>query len=332
MSGGLYGRRYKLQVQLPAAGGNAGEMEVLTVADSENFGAETLRITFDVYTPCGHNADYWWASIVIYNFDLATTKRLFAVGGGVTQGMTCTLTAGYQSPGNYDVIWTGPVFQVLLSRENVVDFKITLHCILNLSSAIRGDSDGIVSMKFGAGMSQAEIILNMLNSVGLHADYISPQLNKSKSSVGQSLFGTADKYLTQIAEDNNMVWFLTSRGIAVGGVTEGISTAPAIQYTPSTGLVFTPQQTQAGVDFTVLLDPRVKSQMPLMTVAIDETIVQQYKRQIGDQTGFHPLDQNGVYIVGAVRHRGDSRGEAWYTDITGYVPAVAFPTGANPNR
>ena len=68
-----------------------------------------------------------------------------------------------------------------------------------------------------------------------------------------------------------------------------------------------------AVEFTVLLDPRVKVEKPLMTVKIDNSQIRFLKRQIGQP--IRPLDQDGTYVVAEVRHIGDTRGNPWYTVI-----------------
>lgn len=321
----LFGRKYKLEIRTPGAGST---VDVLTVTDS-SFEPEALRIEFDVYTPCIQEAN-WYATISVYNFDQNTASSLVASSSNLQQGMTAVLSAGFQS-GNYDVIWEGPVFQVLFDRENVVDYKITFNCILNLDAVLSGN---IINTSYG-GFDQTEIILNMMKNLGLKQDYISPNISNNKLSRGKVLFGAPEKYLSQIAEDNNMVWFLSHRGLAVGKLNDGqpATDSEAFVYTPTTGLIGTPRQTQSGVNFTVLLDPRIKAKFPLTAVAIKETIIQQYKVQIGEQV--LPLDQDGVYIVGAVRHRGDSRGNEWCTDVTGYTKvgsALAWQQNANVSR
>jgi hypothetical protein len=91
-----------------------------------------------------------------------------------------------------------------------------------------------------------------------------------------------------------------------------------LTYTPSSGLIGTPTQTQFGVEFSVLLDPRIKAQLPLLTVEIQEAIISQFAPNPVQTTGQvpYPLQSDGVYTVFEVRHRGDSRGNPWQTDVT----------------
>src|SRR5208283_5748488 len=131
---GLYGRKYSLQVLKPLG---SGQTSVFTVSDS-SFEPEALRITFDVRTPLFQNA-YWYADIDIYNLSPETSIALMNDAYSVKPGMTVLLQAGYQN-GNYGVIWQGPILQPTWTRENVTDYRLTLHCVLGLLQAINGQT------------------------------------------------------------------------------------------------------------------------------------------------------------------------------------------------
>jgi len=319
----LYLRQYKLTL-VPASGGQA-----IVLSDSSTE-PNALRIVFTVEQIVFHN--YWFAEIDIYNADQQTTENIIQQQATIPQGMTAILQAGYVG-GYYDLIWQGPVFQPLWERQNVIDYKITLRCILNFPSLMTKDS---VSVNWASGASQYEIVLSMIKSLGLQEGTISQNLNKRPMSRGGQTFGSPDKELDRIVRDNNMVWWIDmDKKVNVGHPNDGqVSTAPAVVYTPATGLIGSPQQTQYGVEFTVLLDPRLKVTMPMMSVALNNALIRQYQIQFGSYE-FLPLDQDGIYIVGAVRHRGDSRGDQWYTDVTGFEKvsdAVAWSGMANINR
>lgn len=316
----LYGRKYSLQVTAPAG---SGQQTVLTISDS-SFEPEALRIVFNVNTPAMQGA-YWYADIDIYNCDSTTTQAVIQASQDYKQGMTAILKAGYLN-GNYDIIWQGPVFQPLWTRENVTDYKLTLHCILSLEAATSGNP---ITQQYQDGMNQTEIVLDMIKNLGLapvgpSGSYISPNLSTKSLPRGKTVFGSASDVLTEIAEDNNCVWFLSQRGLPgdpaslnMGKLDDGsLQTEAGFVYTPTTGLLGTPVQTQHGVNFSVLLDPRIKAQLPLQTVGIKEVVTQQLPR-VPNQT-VYTLSPTGTYVVGAVRHRGDSRGNTWQTEITGY--------------
>jgi hypothetical protein len=82
-------------------------------------------------------------------------------------------------------------------------------------------------------------------------------------------------------------------------------------------LIGVPSQTQDGVTFRVLMDstPKVGDLVQLAPDTVVQAVALQYG---GDQTPPIP-SQSGVYIIGGLRHVGDSRGKGddWYTEILG---------------
>lgn len=311
----LFGRYYSLQVKFPP--NDNGEQTVLTLTDS-SFEPEALRITFDVYTPAW---EAWWhADISIYNVDQVTATQIIGGGGsattpsGIKQGMEVILSAGYLN-GNQGVIFDGFVFQPLWDRENVTDFKITLRCVVGLTA----DLYNSINQNYAAGLTQNQLVQKMASDcyrpIAISGDQIT-SLPDRPLKRGITVVGNPRKHLSFIAQDNNAQTWISASGLTMANINSDLaSTADAIVYTPETGIVGTPQQTQYGVNLRLLLDPRVKAQKPFMLVAIDNTVIQQQKKQLGVLPGL--LDQNGQYAVLGVRHIGDTRGNEWYTEVQG---------------
>ena len=333
----LYLRKYALQILLPES--SNGTQTVITIDQTSN-----LRMTFDVRTVFYQSV--WFAEIDLYNLDQNTTNQLIggsgvaptsnAGGVPVRQGMTCILSAGYLN-GKYGQIFNGPVFQATFSRMNAVDFKITLHCLLWLDPLTRN----FVSSTYSAFTNQTTLIQNMASKAfgGGVPVQISPNINQKPLSRGGVLFGSARQFLTQMADDNNMQWFLNSRGLNFARVDDNVSsdassavvfgpppsgTGPsATQQTQSQGqppsgiIIDTPQQTQYGVTFKALLDPTVVVKYPAMVVNINNSQIQQLKKELNQVLSI--LDQNGNYIVIGARYVGDTRGTPWYIEIDGYT-------------
>ena len=86
---------------------------------------------------------------------------------------------------------------------------------------------------------------------------------------------------------------------------------------PETGLIGSPQVTSNGVQFKVLLNPLIKIVNPSMLIYLEPTSVsiKQQLAQIGQY--FTILDNAGYYQVGSLHHIGDTRGNDWYTEVTG---------------
>ena len=308
----LYGRKYQLVVKFPPD--EQGNQTVINIADS-SFEPEALRITFDVYRP-GWEV-FWYADISIYNLDSVTTAQLLGNGSqgpsGVKQGMEVVLSAGYQN-GNFGVIYDGFVLQPMWDRENVTDFKITLHCVIGLNELIRNPI-----YKTYATISQQELVSRMAKDCFRPVDVasVSSAVSTQLLPRGRTVFGNINRYINWIAEDNNAQSWLTAKGVTLASLDKDVEVdqSKIRVFTPNTGLVGTPEQTQFGANFRLLLDPLVEARKPFMQVKLDNAVIRQQKKQIGVLPGL--LDQDGQYIVLATRYIGDTRGNDWYTDVTG---------------
>jgi hypothetical protein len=161
-----------------------------------------------------------------------------------------------------------------------------------------------------------------------------PALSSAKYLRGKVVFGNVDKYFEQLTDTHNMAWFKAPKGYAIGPIDPGTNT-PTYTYSPplpanwtgaapsattSYTIIGTPQQTDCGVEFSVLLDPRLKVQMPPLLVAINNSVIVQLTRQM-PQGPYMPLAQDGSYVVAEVHHRGDTRGNTWQTDVRGITRA-----------
>jgi hypothetical protein len=345
----LYGRKYQIQVLMPPD--SSGEQTVLTVADN-SFEPEAMRVTFDIQSQFFQNI--WYADVVIYNIDQAFETQMIsgvtqgvvkdgdpAAGVPVQQGMKVIVSAGYQN-GNYGKIWEGDVFQALFERESVTDNKITLHCVIGLDLLYRG----LVNISWGDSntpVDQTSLLLKIAQSAFIpiaqtntSSMAISKNISKQKSSRTDVIFGTPAEHFTQAAEENNMQWFMSPQGFNLARLDDAsiVSTQPPLIYSPLQfpypgaqplpvdadtipGLIGTPVQTQDGADFRVLLNPNIHITFPAVTVQLNMTSVSQMKKQIGQPP--YILDEGATYIVYAVRHIGDTRGNAWYTDVRGLL-------------
>lgn len=320
----VYGRKYQVDVTVPQSDGSS---KVLTAA-SDSFEPEALRVTFDIYQPAFQV--YWYADIVLYNLNQETTQQLLGAG---MQNLQVTVSAGYQN-GAYGVIFSGPVFQPLFDRENVTDFKVTLHCIIGLWS----DTRNVINKTIAAGAQQTEIVNAIANSAfnPIQVDRLSSKISTNKLPRAKTMFGNPGTYFSDIAADNGMTWWLSQKGLNIKGLNDpDIPTTPSLTYSPpvksnqqtpgaaqtssTNGVIIgTPQQTQYGVSFRVLLDPRLQV---FTVVKIDNSQIRILKKQIGEFPAL--LDQDGTYLVGAVRFIGDTRGNDWYADVDGYTTTIA---------
>jgi hypothetical protein len=316
----LFGRVWSLQVlTAPGLGSQQTLLDVSTSTGADDSNA--LRIVFDVHMSVGHAL--WEAHIKVYNLDLTTI-------GLITQGAEVSLSIGYEANGEPTEIWRGFVFQPTFQRENVTDFVLTLHCMVGLPELV----NNIVNVTTGPVANQWEIVQRMAQAAGINIAHIDNASSFSQQQLprGKTIFGSPSRLFGQIAAQNNLLSFYTPQGLMIGKPT-GASSTPDITYAPPLGngqqpssdeasitrsLIGSPQQTQDGVLFRVLGDPRLQIKLPLMQAKLDQAVIRQMPFTYGALPSLGSiLNQDGVYYVVMVNHLGDSRGNDWYTEVIG---------------
>ena len=352
-----FGRAWKLNIL-----NNDGA--TLTV-QNRSYATESLKVTWTAELFA--NRTFATADISIYNLNQYTEQQLLSLGAWgfnemIAQANIVSLYAGYQNnfqaanipstgpngaTGIDSLIWTGRVFQPLWERQNVTDFKVTLHCIMGYLEA----SQNYINSNIGPNATQAQIVRQIAkqarNPMSLYnqnsnIDNID-DLNQVAGNypLGKVFFGRPDDYLDSIAKLNNLTYFLSPNGVAIRSLSPGnnpqpdfifgpplppgvtVPDLPTARYTPT--LIGTPQQTQQGVVFTVLQDSRVKLGS---VVQLNMTAIRVQPQFPGTIPSI--LDQNNSYVVGGIKHTGDTRGESWYTEITG-VSLNFWPLFLNGN-
>jgi hypothetical protein len=84
--------------------------------------------------------------------------------------------------------------------------------------------------------------------------------------------------------------------------------------TPATGLIGTPTQTISGITIKSLLNPIIRAggQVQIVNKSLS-TVNQRVAFNAGDLVA--GLDKGGFYTALQVIHEGDTRGNAWYTNM-----------------
>jgi hypothetical protein len=264
-----------------------------------------------------------FGEISIYNLTGNTESAI------IEEGMRVIVNAGYED-GTYGKIFDGDIFQPLRDRENVVDYKLTLHCI-DGDSLLNGK---IVKFTVNSGINQRGMIDQIVNQaytpfeVGTITDLDSKVLPR-----GKVFFGEPKKYFRLIAQDNNAQFYVNDGQIHISNITD-IAAGEAIVYSPQNGIIGTPTQIDNGASFKVLLDSRIKISNPPMLVKIDNSYIRTQKLTYGQLPTM--LDKDGIYKVSKVVHTGDTRGQDWYTEITGIsspgkIPLMLDTVNMTPN-
>lgn len=253
-------------------------------------------------------------------------------------GDDVTVSAGYTNSSqgtfnpNAQVIYQGKVLQQWWTRDNVVDWKLTIRCCVGLVE----NSLNFVSKPLSANSTD----LDAINAIGKQCgipivadDGATAALTNYPHSGPQSLSGKPfDLIRTITAQHQGVVFpFVGPNGlnirtfnipfpspayayapVNVKSVNPNSTTQGIVKYT----LIGTPQQTQDGVTFRVLLDSSVKIG-DIVQIA-PGTLINLFAFQPGQTLAPIP-SRDGTFAIAGVRHVGDTRGHGgdWYTEITG---------------
>lgn len=321
----LWGQAWELLVYGP--GGPSSDPIKMTTSGWE---PEALRMTFEVLQST-LPSPWWFAEISIYNADLAALQNVLFHATWVT------LRAGFQTgPNLYSQIWDGPVLQVLYTKENVVDQVMHFHCVANPLA-----EDALQSFAVGEFSTQADLAQRIALSAGLPTMSVANGTLGQKAAAimeskvyprGNGVFGKAGSLMGLIARSNNTQSWRDARSLFISEMENPDLTADLIYSPPfppdapnsaplagvTQSLIGTPRQTPFGVIFTVLLDPRLLVQLPPLVVQLERTNIAFIARIPGDNF-VRPISNNLTFFVAQVRHTGDTRGNEWNTEVTGYT-------------
>jgi hypothetical protein len=335
----FFGRAWSLTIT-PSQGPSANTPIVVT---SDSFEPEALRMTFDI-TQVAFSA-FWHAEITIWNANGPITSGPSAginvYQAIIQEGDIITVSAGYQADYPYPsippAIWTGPVFYTIQDRVDVVDERLTIHCLLNralttqnfISATLPALASQFTQAQFIASQSRNKITLGP--NVQQMLSLASPQRGAASLPRAKTFFGNPSQYLTALADQNSLLswfdnkgWHVDSLQFPTGALKAtyapvGVGSGPPQRIGDTTlSLIGQPQQTQLGVNFRVLLDPTIQVEAPLPQVAVALKYVRQAPIPYPLPKGSIPVRplQNQYVVIGA-RFVGDTRGNAWYSEITG---------------
>ena len=307
MNTSLYGRKWELKIE-------CNDGEVYTVGnDGFKTGHESLKCSFEVNYP-GYQG-WYFSEFTIFNLERETERKL------IQEGARVYFSAGY-SDGNYGLIFSGTVFQSMFSRENVTDYKLVLWCM----DGERLFKDNFINFTLGKYSD-----MTLTNALAGRSDRpisvgrISPRVSKEDSIRGATFFGAVQNPLRDINKISNTVSFMKNDQVHVVSIMDAPNTS-AIEIGPKTGLIGTPVQIDYGVSFRCLLNPELMLTNPLRWVKLDLSGVG-FKQQRADLGGkmLSTVPTDGYFKIGGVRHIGDTRGNDYYTDVTGYSLAGKLP-------
>lgn len=260
-----------------------------------------LRIRFQVKNATTQTLKR--AQIRVYNLTDDTSQKI------QNEFTRVELSAGYE--GNFGLIFQGQVAQCARGKENATDTYLDLF-------AQDGDMAynwSTTSWTLAQGYSPDDVYKRLLQDMSLHgitAGY-KPTFTSNASVDALTCYGMTRDQLRNLANAQGCEWsiedgklnFIPKTNVLPGSV-------PFL--TPATGLIGTPTQTISGITIKSLLNPIIRAGGTVQIVNKSlSTVNQRVAFNAGDQVA--GLDKGGYYKALQVIHEGDTRGNAWYTNM-----------------
>lgn len=299
----IYGRRYRVLIS----------NEKGTALDVSN-----LRCTFNITKTMLMQPNY--CEVTIYNLNAETENSI------IKEGMRIIVEAGYLGD-QYGVIFDGDILQPIRDKEDGVTYKLTLN-------SLDGDkflNFGFANFSLVRGQSLRNVTDQVTNNAKNPAQLgdIASSLSQSKLTRGKAVFGLAKDVLRQIAQSHSATFYVDNGKVNIIKA-DDIPRGEIIELSPKTGLIDTPSQTEYGVNGKCLLNPRIKLNS---IIHIDNSLVRAQKVELNKVV--RTLDADGLYRVTKIIHKGDTRGNDWYTEFetvsqAGNIPSMLGNASMNP--
>ena len=246
--------------------------------------------------------------MTIYNLSPNTENKL------IKAGQRIIIEAGYTGS-QYGAIFAGKVVQPIRSKENAVDYKLTL---VSMDEEVYA-SYGLVGVSLVAQQSARDAV----NAVLTKATYKQQAGELTNFNIkyprGKVMFGSPQQFLKDIARSENATYFSNDGKVNIISATD-VPKGQILSFGPDSGLIGTPTQTEYGISLKVLMNPRIEINS---LFHVDNKKIEGYKYQQGNPV--RGLDQEGIYRAVRIRHVGDTRGEDWYTEIDAISQAGLLP-------
>lgn len=287
----LYGRRYRVLIDL---------------GNGKAFDVSELRCEFSIVKTAKTEANQ--STVTIYNLNPEDENKL------IREGQRIIIEAGYEGS-QYGRIFIGNIIQPLRSKENGVDYKLTL---------VSMDSDryvtyGLVGVSLVAQQSSRDAVKSLLtkSSQQVGSGYLGD--TKIVYPRGKVMFGMSRTYLEQISRSENMLCYTSDGAVNIVSAKD-VEKGSIFYFTPENGLIGTPKQNEIGIECEVLLNPQIKINS---LFKIDNNRIENYQYSPGNPV--RSLDSQGIYRVIKLTHEGDTRGGSWTTKISAISQAGILP-------
>ena len=232
------------------------------------------------------------------------------------------INAGYVN-GNYGVIFQGNVKQFKNGRENNKDNYLDIYA----ADGDFGFINGVINTTLAAGTTvaqQAQKLADSMPGVDIDGYSSAPAIDQqhTPSLRGKTLAGMSRFYLRNLASRLNTSWSIENGKILMIPI-KSYRIGEAVIINVNTGLIGLPEQTDNGINLTILLNSalRIGGLIKLNNAEIPELSQsnpnQPLKFDSLSQVQANSLiSKDGIYRVYGIEHVGDTRGQEWYSNVT----------------
>jgi hypothetical protein len=266
-----------------------------------------LRITFQTKQADKETPSY--VNIRVFNLSDSTSQLI------QNEGQTVQLQAGYQD-GNYGIIFSGQVIQIKRGRANQTDTYLDI---------MAGDGDfalnqTVFNQSLKAGWTDKDVLAAQ---IALKANGVTngpdAMLTTTSRPRGRVLYGMVRDTLREICANQGMTYSVQNGQLTLIPLL-GFLPGEAVVCNSQTGMIGLPEQTQNGIKVRMLLNAQLSIGSKLQ---INQASIQQLTQpaQIEASAKFSTVTPgvakgDGTYRIYVIEHKGDTRGNDWYSDIT----------------
>jgi hypothetical protein len=246
----------------------------------------------------------------IFNLSDATAQQI-----GQNEYTTLSISAGYE--GNFALIFQGTIKQYRLGRIDQLDSYVDI-------TAADGDeaynfAPILTSIPSGTNQTGlSNILAGAMSKYNVTVNY-APTLPSNQLIRGRVMYGLCRDEYRDFAWTNNCKWSLQDNQITLIPYVSYIAGGAIPLISVSTGLIGVPEQTQQGINIRTLLNPNYKiGQLVQLTAGVNTfrrsldlpSVVSNQATALQVQTS-----ADGLYYVMVANHKGDTRGNDWYTEM-----------------
>jgi Baseplate hub gp41 len=291
--------------------------------DDEGLDLSNLRFRFhttnnDLETP---NT----AVVTVYNLSEQTASKQ-----NLKEYSTLIIDAGYES--NHAEIFRGTIKQIRRGKLDNVDSFVEITAADN----DLGYNFGTVNTTLAPGVTPQQELKVYADAMGVIVDPSANDAFKETGGVklnprGKVMFGLARSYMRDFAYTHNLRWNVENGVLYVFPVS-GYLAGEAVKVNSLTGMISIPEATEEGINVRVLLNPRIKIGRAIQLNNRDITQAD-FNAVFGpgyrQQQFIANTSRDGTYRVLVAEHKGDTRGEEWFTDIVCLNIDVSAPPDAS---